>query len=125
MVCKRQQSIAEFLVIMGQQQVNPHVSRVCFQLLFLIGFHFWLFCVACHEDKSVAQVVDGVLFRPSTGSKFKLNTPYGDELPQRGFDAGENTYQAPPEDGSALKVNIDPSSQRLQVFSWFLAFAGV
>lgn len=29
------------------------------------------------------------------GSEFKLDSPYGDELPSRGFDAGEDTYQVP------------------------------
>ncbi len=55
-------------------------------------------------------VVSGTLdFNPLTdklkaadGSEFALTTPYGDELPQRGFDAGEDTYQAPPVDGSKV-----------------------
>lgn len=65
-------------------------------------------------------------FNPATdeltgadGKKFKLKTPYGDELPKRGFDAGENTYQAPPVDGSHLKVEVNPKSQRLQLLAPF------
>lgn len=30
------------------------------------------------------------------GKKFKLDSPYGDELPQKGFDPGMDTYEAPP-----------------------------
>jgi len=58
------------------------------------------------------------------GKKFKFKTPYGDELPQKGFDAGENTYQAPPEDGSGLKVDVDPESQRLQILEPFKPWNG-
>ena len=32
----------------------------------------------------------------SDGKKFKLDAPFGDELPSRGFDPGQDTYQAPP-----------------------------
>ena len=38
------------------------------------------------------------------GQEVKLDTPYGDELPEKGFDPGEDTFQAPPSDGSALSV---------------------
>jgi hypothetical protein len=41
--------------------------------------------------------------KAADGSEFLLECPFGDELPQRGFDPGEDTYQAPPADGS--KVN--------------------
>ena len=53
------------------------------------------------------------------GTKFKLDAPSGDELPARGFDPGVDTYQAPPADGSKLKVNVDPKSQRLQLLAPF------
>lgn len=53
------------------------------------------------------------------GKHFKLSPPFGDELPKKDFDAGENTFQAAPADGSGLKVNVDPSSQRLQLLSPF------
>lgn len=36
------------------------------------------------------------------GKKFKLKEPFGDELPVRGFDPGQDTYQAPP----AVSFNI-------------------
>jgi len=53
------------------------------------------------------------------GSKFKLESPYGDELPSRGFDPGEDTFQPPPADSSSLSVNVSPESQRLQLLTPF------
>lgn len=43
----------------------------------------------------------------------------GDELPNRGFDPGVDTYDAPPADGSKVKVNVDVKSQRLQLLEPF------
>ena len=57
-------------------------------------------------------------------SKFKFDSPYGDELPNKGFDPGEDTYQAPPSDGSKLSVQVDESSQRLQLLSPFNKWDG-
>ena len=59
-----------------------------------------------------------------TGSKFKLETPYGDELPAKGFDPGQDTYQAPPADGSGVSVNVDPQSTRLQLLTPFQKWDG-
>lgn len=59
------------------------------------------------------------MFLFGTGSSFKLDSPYGDELPATGFDPGEDTYQAPPADGSGLSVNVSESSQRLQLLAGF------
>jgi aconitate hydratase len=39
----------------------------------------------------------------------------GDELPKLGFDAGKNTYSAPPADRSKCRVDVSPTSTRLQV----------
>jgi len=55
----------------------------------------------------------------SDGKSFKLDDPYGKELPPRGFDAGEDTYQAPSADGSKVQVTIAPDSQRLQLLPRF------
>lgn len=81
---------------------------------------------------TVALTLAGSLdFNPLTdklkaadGSEFALDSPYGDELPQRGFDAGEDTYQAPPADGSSVAVDVSPSSDRLQLLSPFSKWAG-
>ena len=53
------------------------------------------------------------------GSKFKLDSPYGDELPSHGFDAGEDTYQRPPTTTSQLAVKVNTQSERLQLLTPF------
>ena len=58
------------------------------------------------------------------GKKFKLSAPFGDELPQRGFDPGEDTYQGPPADGSKVNVDVSPSSDRLQLLTPFTKWDG-
>ncbi|KAM9463148.1 aconitate hydratase, mitochondrial-like [Clarias gariepinus] len=55
----------------------------------------------------------------SNGEKFKLQPPTGDELPARDFDPGQDTYQHPPADGSGLKVDVNPQSNRLQLLEPF------
>merc|ERR1711976_423020 len=78
-------------------------------------------------ELTVALTLAGTLdFDPRTdalkgadGKEFKLDTPYGDELPTRGFDPGEDTYQAPPASGSDVNVDVDPNSDRLQLLSPF------
>lgn len=66
----------------------------------------------------VAMAIAGDLtFNPLTdsltgkdGKPFKLQAPQGNELPPRGFDAGKDTFQGPPADGSAVKVDVSPKS---------------
>lgn len=60
----------------------------------------------------------------SDGKKFKLKAPFGDELPSKGFDPGENTYAAPLPDGSGVKVDVSPKSQRLQLLEPFDKWTG-
>lgn len=60
----------------------------------------------------------------SDGKKFKLNPPTGEELPARGFDPGQDTYQPPAEDGSKISVHVDPKSERLQLLSPFSKWDG-
>lgn len=79
-----------------------------------------------------ALVIEGRLdFNPladqltaADGSKFKLNSPSGDELPVRGFDPGQNTYQSPPEDGGKVPLKVDPKSERLQLLTPFAKWDG-
>jgi len=59
-----------------------------------------------------------------SGKSFKFQAPHGKELPPKGFDPGEDTFQAPPADGSYLKVLVDPSSQRLALLDPFEAWNG-
>lgn len=42
----------------------------------------------------------------------------------QGFDPGQDTFQAPPSDKSAVKVDVDPKSQRLQLLTPFKAWDG-
>ncbi|MCP4087889.1 MAG: aconitate hydratase [Actinomycetia bacterium] len=55
----------------------------------------------------------------SDGREVKLPEPQGLELPPQGFDPGENTFTAPPEDGSGVEVAVAPGSDRLQLLTPF------
>jgi aconitate hydratase len=84
-------------------------------------------CFVTSPEMVTALSIAGRLdFNPLTdeltgtdGKKFKLDAPFADELPVKGFDPGQDTYQAPPSDGSAVRVNVDPKSQRLQLLEPF------
>ncbi|KAI0632926.1 aconitate hydratase [Trametes polyzona] len=58
------------------------------------------------------------------GKPFKFSDPSGFELPPRGYDQGENTFQPPPEDRASVQVAIDPKSERLQVLKPFKPWDG-
>jgi len=83
-------------------------------------------------EMTVALTLAGTLdFDPRTqklqgsnGEEFLLESPYGDELPNQGFDPGEDTYQHPPTDGSGVAVDVDPKSDRLQLLSPFSKWDG-
>ncbi|KAF8679725.1 aconitase IPM isomerase family [Rhizoctonia solani] len=42
----------------------------------------------------------------SDGKKFKFSDPSGNELPPRGYDPGEDTFQAPPEDRARWPIGF-------------------
>jgi len=83
-------------------------------------------------DLVVAMTIAGDLsFNPLTdtlkdkdGNDFKLKAPTGDGLPKNGYDAGRDTYQAPPEERAAVEVKVAPTSDRLQVLQPFEAWDG-
>ncbi|KAI0369242.1 aconitate hydratase [Pilatotrama ljubarskyi] len=58
------------------------------------------------------------------GKPFKFSDPAGFELPPRGYDPGQNTFQPPPEDRASVQVAIDPKSERLQVLKPFPPWDG-
>ncbi|GJE91605.1 aconitate hydratase [Phanerochaete sordida] len=58
------------------------------------------------------------------GKPFKFDEPTGNTLPPRGFDPGENTYQAPPADRASVQVAVDPKSERLQLLKPFAPWDG-
>lgn len=59
-----------------------------------------------------------------SGKEFRFKGPFGDELPARGYDRGQDTYQEPPKDRSKVQVVVSPTSDRLQLLSAFAAFDG-
>ena len=58
------------------------------------------------------------------GEEVKLDEPRGLELPLKGFDVEDNGYQAPAEDGSAIMIDVDPASNRLQLLTPFAPWDG-
>eukprot|EP00122_Pirum_gemmata_P019229 Pgem_evm1s18010 len=101
--------------------------------------------VASPEICAAMAVAGSLAFNPNTdklkaadGTEFMLDPPTGDELPknvlvlnilinskiQKGFDAGVDTYQPPPADGSGVSVIVDPASDRLQLLTPFNAWDG-
>merc|ERR1711874_246247 len=89
-------------------------------------------CFVTSPEMTVALTLAGTLdFDPRTqklqgadGEDFVLESPYGDELPNQGFDPGEDTYQHPPVDGSGVAVDVDPTSDRLQLLTPFAKWDG-
>ncbi len=83
-------------------------------------------------DTVVALALSGRLdFDPSTdtitapdGSEVSLDAPVGEVLPDRGYDPGQNTFTAPPADGSDVQVSVSPTSDRLQLLQPFPAWDG-
>ena len=83
-------------------------------------------------DTVVALALAGRLdFDPTTdtitapdGSEVRLDAPVGEVLPDRGYDPGQNTFTAPPADGSGVVVEVSPTSDRLQLLDPFPAWDG-
>lgn len=53
------------------------------------------------------------------GEQVKLDPPFGEELPSKGFDVEDAGYNAPAKDGSGVQVVVDPASDRLQLLTPF------
>ena len=58
------------------------------------------------------------------GESMNLSIPKGIELPPSGFDPGEETFIAPPDDVSSIEVKVSASSDRLQLLDPFPAWDG-
>jgi aconitate hydratase len=87
--------------------------------------------VASPEIVTAMAVAGRISFNPLTdtlvnekGEEVKLAEPTGHELPPKGFDVDDPGYQAPAEDGSSVKVVVQPDSQRLQLLTAFAPWEG-
>ena len=58
------------------------------------------------------------------GQEVSLSVPEGIELPPEGFDPGEETFLAPPANGSDVEVKVSPTSTRLQLLTPFPEWDG-
>ena len=57
------------------------------------------------------------------GKRFKLEAPRrAPEVPPGGFDQGDSSYVAPPEDSSDIEIVVDPNSERIQLLEPFPAW---
>jgi aconitate hydratase len=83
-------------------------------------------------ELTVAKAVSGKLsFNPVTdtlsdasGKAFKLESPEGPELPERGFVQEFKGFHPPAADGQAVEVAIAPQSDRLQALAPFAPWNG-
>jgi aconitate hydratase len=103
------------LIISGRNDANPATHAF----------------VASPDLVTAMTFAGSLTFNPLTdtlkgadGKEFKFSDPAGHELPARGYDPGENTFQAPPEDRSSVQVAVDPKSDRLQLLTPFKAWNG-
>ena len=92
------------------------------------------------QDARLRDVADTVMalalagrldFDPTTdtltapdGTEVRLDPPVGEVLPDRGYDTGQETFTAPPDNASAVDVEVHPESERLQVLEPFPAWDG-
>ena len=58
------------------------------------------------------------------GTEVRLSAPTGEVLPKKGYDSGQDTFIAPPADGSSIVVEVSPTSDRLQLLEPFPAWDG-
>ncbi|NOX65883.1 MAG: aconitate hydratase, partial [Chlorobi bacterium] len=87
--------------------------------------------VASPEITTALALAGKITFNPETdtltdteGNEFKLNSPYGDELPAKGFEPDLTGYLPPVEDPSKVEVKINPDSERLQLLERFSPWDG-
>jgi len=87
--------------------------------------------VGSPEIVTAMAIAGSLNFNPLTdtltndkGEQVKLDPPYGDELPTKGFAVEDAGYQQPAEDGSGVQVIVSPDSKRLQILDPFAAWEG-
>lgn len=87
--------------------------------------------VASPEVTTAFAIAGSLTFNPmkdsltnDEGNEVKLEEPMGIEFPPKGFAVKDAGYLNPAEDGSKVKVKIDPKSNRLQALAPFGAWDG-
>ena len=88
--------------------------------------------IASPEVVTALSLAGRLSFNPVTdtltdaeGNDFTLEPPaQAPEVPSDGFDPGSSSYEAPPEDGGAIEIEVDPNSERLQLLEPFPAWDG-
>lgn len=87
--------------------------------------------VASPEIVTAMAIAGDLGFNPLTdslvnenGESVMLDSPYGEELPEKGFDVKDRGYQPPAEKGSAVNIVVDPASERLQLLEPFSSWNG-
>ena len=78
--------------------------------------------LALSGDLGFNPITDSLINKD--GESVKLDPPVGYELPPNGFDVKDLGYQKPVDDGENIKVEINPSSERLQKLSPFEKWDG-
>ncbi len=87
--------------------------------------------VASPEIVTAMAIGGRLTFNPLTdtlvnerGELVKLEPPTGDELPKNGFTVEDAGYVVPVKNGAKVKVDVAPTSDRLQVLAAFPAWNG-
>ncbi len=83
--------------------------------------------VASPEIVTAMAFAGDLRFNPLTdtltnanGEIVKFDPPVGVELPPKGFDVKDSGFQPPAADSSGVVINVDPSSDRLQLLAPFV-----
>jgi aconitate hydratase len=88
--------------------------------------------IASPEIVTALAIAGKLSFNPLTdsltgadGEAFEFAPPRpAPAVPEKGFDAGQSSYLAPPEDGSDIELKVDPNSERLQLMEPWPAWDG-
>jgi len=87
--------------------------------------------VASPEIVTALSIAGHLTFNPlkdrlldENGQLVMLDEPDGYELPPLGFDVIDAGYQAPSDDGSKVKIDVKPNSERLQIITPFPEWDG-
>jgi len=87
--------------------------------------------VASPEIVTAYAIAGTLSFNPLTdsienedGEMVKFDIPQGIEMPPKGFTLKDKGYQPPADDGEAIKIYVDPASERLQLLEPFEPWNG-